>query len=67
MTAVLTGEESPSKQVDQKQTEANWILTIDWPEGMAEADIKAPGTGAADNYWTVQPKSGAAAGVLEAK
>ena len=54
MSEVLAGDKTKTFKVDQKQTKAGWSTTIDWPDGFAEADIKAPVDGASSGYWTVQ-------------
>ena len=55
MSDVVSGATTiSSKTVDQKQTQAGWQTTIDWPDGMAVADIKAPSSAASENYWTVE-------------
>lgn len=50
-TAAITGDTTTSISVDQKQTQADWQTTFDWPKNM---DVKkAPAGSAAAGYWTV--------------
>ena len=51
-TAAITGDTSTSIKVDQKQTQAGWQTTIDWPENM-DVSGKAPTGSATEDYWTV--------------
>lgn len=52
MSDVITGKTDTEKKVDQKQTQADWQTTYDWPENMTVS--KAPAAAATDEYWTVK-------------
>ena len=55
MSAQITGDETKATtgiEVDQKQTEADWQTTFDFPENF-DITGKAPAAAAAKDYWTV--------------
>ena len=52
MSDVITGKTDTQKKVAQKQTQAKWQSTYDWPENMTVS--KDPDGTTHDNYWTVK-------------
>ena len=55
MTAQITGDETAATKgitVDQKQTQADWQTTFDFPENF-DISGKDPAAAASKDYWTV--------------